>query len=201
MPDFMKIDAARLEAAGTQNPAPKGERPDNKTVDEFRRSLEKPGATARDTDQDGTEPNRVSQLPVTPLESMFSGRMTATPAPPAQPEPSMPVGKLAEQLLERILVSRDTGGDQEVRLRLGSEILPGTEIRLRKGADGLLHVHLLTDNPASFQTLVAAQDNLKTRLEQLESHVRVDVSSESRGEDGDQNRRSRGYVPETEESR
>lgn len=202
MPNFMNIDAARLEAAiATSDDTSAPKTPDTQTVDEFQRSMEKSETIARDPDLDMDDTGRPPQLPITPLETMFAGRMPTTATPPSRPEAPVPTGELAEKLLERILVGRDSGGDQEVRLYPSADILPGTEIRLRKGNDGLLHVSLLTDDPASFQTLVAAQDSLKTRLEELGGHVRVHVATESRGEDNDSNRRSRGYVPENEESR
>ena len=107
------------------------------------------------------------------------------------------MGALAEKLVERILVSGPDGG-HEIRLTLGKDVLPGTEIRLQRGSDGVLSVHLATDNAASFQTLVGAQESLKARLESFEKDVRVEVVSEQGGaeaENGDGRRQSRGeYV-------
>ena len=107
------------------------------------------------------------------------------------------LGALAEKLVERILVSGPDGG-HEIRLTLGKDVLPGTEIRLQRGSDGVLSVHLATDNAASFQTLVGAQESLKARLESFEKDVRVEVVSERGGaeaENGDGRRQSRGeYV-------
>ena len=66
------------------------------------------------------------------------------------------------------------------------------------GSDGVLSVHLATDNAASFQTLVGAQESLKARLGSFEKDVRVEVISERGGaeaESGDGRRQSRGeYV-------
>ena len=132
-----------------------------------------------------------------PLDTLFAGR-TAQTAETAAPSGDAPdLGALAEKLVERILVSGPDGG-HEIRLTLGKDVLPGTEIRLQRGSDGVLSVHLATDNAASFQTLVGAQESLKARLESFEKDVRVEVVSERGGaeaENGDGRRQSRGeYV-------
>ena len=92
----------------------------------------------------------------------------------------------------------ESDGGHEIRLTLGKDVLPGTEIRLQRGSDGVLSVHLATDNAASFQTLVGAQESLKARLESFEKDVRVEVVSErgeAEAEIGDGRRQSRGeYV-------
>ena len=83
-----------------------------------------------------------------------------------------------------------------MRIRLGGDVLPGTEITLTRGTDGLLSVRLATTDAASFQTLVGAQDSLKGRLGHLEKDVRVDVVSERGGaeaENNDARRQSRGF--------
>ena len=106
------------------------------------------------------------------------------------------MGALAEKLVERILVSGPDGG-HEIRLTLGKDVLPGTEIRLQRGSDGVLSVQLATDNAASFQTLVGAQESLKARLGSFEKDVRVEVISERGGaeaESGDGRRQSRGSM-------
>ena len=132
-----------------------------------------------------------------PLDTLFAGR-TAQTAETAAPSGDAPdLGALAEKLVERILVSGPDGG-HEIRLTLGKDVLPGTEIRLQRGSDGVLSVHLATDNAASFQTLVGAQESLKARLESFEKDVRVEVVSErgeAEAENGDGRRQSRGeYV-------
>lgn len=115
-----------------------------------------------------------------PLDTLFAGR-TAQTAETAAPSGDAPdLGALAEKLVERILVSGPDGG-HEIRLTLGKDVLPGTEIRLQRGSDGVLSVHLATDNAASFQTLVGAQESLKARLESFEKDVRVEVVSERGG--------------------
>ena len=129
-----------------------------------------------------------------PLDSLFSGRMEPVQAPSAAP--STDSAEL-EQLVERILVSTPEKGGHEVRLSLGSQTLPGTEIVLQRGVDGRLTVSVNCTDASSFQTLVAAQDTLQSRLSSLEnSDVRVMVTQDTGREENDSNRRSRGYMEE-----
>ncbi|PKN41154.1 MAG: type III secretion protein [Deltaproteobacteria bacterium HGW-Deltaproteobacteria-18] len=231
MPDFMKVDSARLERAGAGEEKPGPQQPDKDSVQRFQDSMETKGrdhesrpersdkdAAQRfhdsvetkgknregrpgDTPGDAFDDDAPGQMPSLPLNDLFSGRMTSITPGAARPEAPMPPSELAEKLVERILVGQTADGGQEVRLRLGPDVLPGTEIRMTKGPDGTLQVVLITDNASSFQTLVAAQNDLKARLESLDSPVRIDITSESGAEDNDSNRRSRGWIPETDESR
>lgn len=110
------------------------------------------------------------------------------PADPAD------MDRLTSSLVERILVSTPESGGNEVRILLG-DALPGTEIRMTRGPDGMLTVDLVTDDANSFQTLVAARTELKTRLDQLEKGgVRVEVTDNARQDDGNADRRSAGYM-------
>lgn len=214
MSDFMKVDAARLDRAAAQG-AKEGSKesapPASGDVDAFQRAMERPGErdggasghaggkagnADESSDQAGNEDagSRPFVAMSSPLDTLFAGRMEAPPdstgsAPPADLE------GLAEKLVDRILVSQPGEGAAEVRIRLGGDILPGTEITLRRGADGLLAVRLATTDAASFQTLVSAQDSLRARLEAMEKDVRVDVVSErggSEAENNDARRESRG---------
>ncbi len=209
MPDFMKVDSARLERAGAGEEKPGPQQPDKDSVQRFHDSMEtkgkdredRPGDTPSKTPGDVPDDDAPGQMPSLPLADLFSGRMASMTPGEVRPEAPMPPGELAEKLVERILVGQTGDGGQEVRLRLGPDVLPGTEIRMSKGPDGILQVVLVTDNASSFQTLVAAQNDLKARLENLDSPVRIDITSESGAEDNDSNRRSRGWVPETDEPR
>jgi type III secretion system needle length determinant len=199
MPDFMKVDSARLEQAGAGEDTPGPQRPDKDAVQRFHESMEttkkdREGGSA-DTPGDATDDDPPGQMPSLPLNDLFSGRMASITPGVARPEAPVPPGELAERLVERILVG------QEVRLRLGPDVLPGTEIRMTKSPEGTLQVVLVTDNASSFQTLVAAQSDLKARLERLDCPVRIDIASESGAEDNDSKRRSRGVIPETDEPR
>ena len=62
---------------------------------------------------------------------------------------------------------------------------------------GMLSVTLSSSDASSFQTLVSAQDSLKSMLESLEKgNVRVEVTRDSGREDNDSGRRSRTYMTE-----
>lgn len=119
--------------------------------------------------------------------------------------PSSGMDDIQTALVERILVSTPESGGSEVRILLSDGALPGTEIRLARGADGMLVVDLLTDDASSFQTLVAAREALKARLEETEKGgVRVDVTDNARPDDGNAERRSAGYMdydPEAQRGR
>lgn len=199
-------------SSGRENPSSVQEHaapplPDAETSDRFLRTLERePGR--HDLESGGTRdeaenlfseqdtPSPLSGM-TSPLESLFSGRMEQmTQAAPA-PEASAMDNADLQKLVDRILVSTPEGGGNEVRLTLGSQTLPDTEIILHRDTDGMLSVTLSSTNASSFQTLVSSQGSLQQMLEQLENRsVRVEVYSETGREDNDSRRRSRGYMPE-----
>lgn len=113
------------------------------------------------------------------------------------------IGEIADRLVERILVSQPADGTSEIRIKLGNDVLPDTEIRMLRAPDGRLEIRLETQNTSVFQTLVGAQDTLKGQLERVEKNVMVMVVSERNGADaesGDSRQRSRGqYVDEDEQ--
>lgn len=212
MADFMKVDMSRLGKAegGSANSGMAA--PSGADVDTFQQAMRKgplderqeagenesggEGEASPEPFEDASAEalSSVFSQMTGPLDTLFAGRMTQaseTAAPSGDvPDP----GALAEKLVERILVSEPSEGS-EIRLVLGKDVLPGTEIRLQRGSDGLLSVWMATGDAASFQTLVGAQGALKTRLEALERNVRVEVVSERGGADaesGDTRQRSRG---------
>jgi type III secretion system needle length determinant len=139
------------------------------------------------------------------MSSLFSERL-GTPASQSAPMPVVaPVvdaaraDEVVSTVVQHILVSHpDQVGDKEVRLLLKDSVLPDTEIRLSRGTDGLLSVTLSTGRSDSFQTLVAAQTDLKNALNvQEKQEVRLTVVN-SRGEGGAGDdaagQRSRGYM-------
>jgi type III secretion system needle length determinant len=105
--------------------------------------------------------------------------------------------EMMDQLVRQILVSHpDQAGDREVRLILQESVLPNTEVRLSRGADGLLSVSLLTDRDDAFQTLVSMQATLKNQLalhEQRDVRVVVTNTQEGQGPDDASGRRSATY--------
>ena len=105
------------------------------------------------------------------------------------------LNEIAQKCVERILVSRPENGSSEVRLQIGGDILPDTEICLSRGVDGQLIISMYTGNASSFQSMVAMRNDLLNNLEQQENNaVRVEISFQNDKENGDMNRRSRGYV-------
>ena len=217
MADFMKVDMSRLGQAEGRSADSGMAAPSGADVDTFQQAMrrrpldERQGsggdesdggrgashAPGEDTSAEAEALSSIFSRMTGPLDTLFAGR-TAQTAETAAPSVDAPdLGALAEKLVERILVSGPDGG-HEIRLTLGKDVLPGTEIRLQRGSDGVLSVHLATDNAASFQTLVGAQESLKARLESFEKDVRVEVVSERGGaeaENGDRRRQSRGeYV-------
>lgn len=223
MSDFMKVDVSRLgQAAEDRTGEARATSPSGADVDAFQRAMRQGGmpdegrdgadereASGKDVSPDEERaapdesfPQTVSQM-TNPLESLFAGRMGQPASVDPAPNDGPDLGALAEKLVERILVSDPVEGRSEIRLMLGKDVLPGTEIRLLRGSDGLLSVRLETDDAASFQTLVGAREALKTQLERFEKNgVRVEVISERDGadaEDGDARRRSRGLFIEPDE--
>lgn len=131
------------------------------------------------------------------LSSLFGNRMlqqVKTPVEPAVDTPSIDLESLASTVADRILVSDPKlSGMAEVRIMINDAYLQNTELHLTRDADGMLTVTMLTSDTATHQTLVAAQDVLKNRLEQQENiPVRIDISQHSDAENGDMRRRSRG---------
>lgn len=168
-----------------------------KTLEEGKNSrhdLESGGTKHEDSAPDADVPSPLSGM-TNPLESLFAGRMEETA--PAAPVSQMPDQAELEKLVERILVSTPEEGGHEVRISLGSHALPDTEITLHRNADGMLSVTLSSSDASSFQTLVSAQDSLRSMLERLENgSVRVEVTQEGGREENDASRRSRTYMTE-----
>ncbi|MDR2051344.1 MAG: hypothetical protein LBQ63_06200 [Deltaproteobacteria bacterium] len=112
---------------------------------------------------------------------------------------------LAEDLVERILVSRESqaeGKGGEVRLTLKESLLPDTEIVIRR-EEGKLLVILNTSNASSQQVLLGAREELQAKLTALEKEVSVEVSLGGQGEEaGEDSRHSRGldYISEWDQA-
>ncbi len=110
--------------------------------------------------------------------------------------------ELVDKLVDRILVSNPGRDRPEVRLTLGDGALSGVELRLSRGADGLLSVQLFCPDADSFQTAVGAQDKLRHILERTNDQVRVEVSQGEAGggNEGDARRRSATYMESTDDA-
>ena len=105
------------------------------------------------------------------------------------------------ELVSRILVNTPESGKAEVRLTLQDNVLRGTEISIARDNDGLLTVRIVTDNAASFQTLVATRNDLQAILQQQEGRIIVNVEmlDDSDSEQNDSRRRSKGLYDDEEE--
>lgn len=92
----------------------------------------------------------------------------AEPVPIAAPS-SILQERVLDALVSRLLVSSPDNGPSEVRLTLSdASVLRGTDITLARQTDGALRVTLAADNPAAFQTLVAARSDLVALLQATE---------------------------------
>ena len=221
MADFMKVDSMRFQQAETRpSGSTEGAAPAASDVDSFEQAMgrveereqrgqgQQGGGQDSDSGQEQRDRSLMEAFTMSsPLDGLFGNRMVAENQPatapagtPAGPEPS----ELAQRLVERILVSEPSAGGQEIRLTLGNDVLPGTEISILRDASGNLAVRLVTENASSFQTLVSAQDTLKRQLEGLEQKdVRVEVSSEfgdNRQEGNDSRQRSRGFFEQNDQN-
>lgn len=165
-------------------------------------SREGDSSSEQDTDSREEEPHEEDESGELSFASLFAGRFdggavaesakTDTAQAAQTASSAQRAEALAEHLAERILVSEPSAAGQEVRIQPAGNILPDTEICLVRGTDGLLSAVIHTDNPASFQTLAAAQHDLRARLEASEGQpVHVELRS-SADDDNDPRRRSRG---------
>ena len=154
-----------------------------------------------------TSKHRESSLPpiTGPLDGLLGTRMEGKAEASEKVAPTVnshTVSEIAQKCVERILVSRPENGASEVRLQMGHDILPDTEIRLSRGVDGQLTVSMYTGNETSFQSMVAMRNDLLDNLQHQEkdTKVRVEISFQNNAETGDMNRRSRGYVQQQDDT-
>jgi hypothetical protein len=112
--------------------------------------------------------------PAGSLPSPWAAPLWAGPGSPAQADASRATGpaetqlsELASELVQRLLVEEGPAageaGGQEVRLLLKHCALEGTEVRLRRGEDGL-HLLFLPDSPAGADLLRRRGDSLEGLL-------------------------------------
>ncbi|MDR2788743.1 MAG: hypothetical protein LBD06_10415 [Candidatus Accumulibacter sp.] len=213
-------EEARRELGGYRHQARRetsGDAPGTGKVDEeSRRDFDRYRHQARreaSGDAPGTEETDAGKNPEMSLSSLIGslfgerlGTAASAAAAPVDSAAPLPTEATVRHLVDQILVSHpDQAGDREVRLRVRDSVLPDTEIRLSRGADGCLSVTLATGRGDAFQTLVAAQMELKQALDSRENQeVRLVVlDTRESGRDGaDGERRSRGhmaYVPDVDD--
>ncbi|MBQ4615191.1 MAG: hypothetical protein IJB29_00530 [Mailhella sp.] len=191
---------SRVAASGLACDSP-SRAPSSRDVDAFRAAMQEDRQEHGGTSQPDSgsfhekQPCAPGENPQASLSSLFSMvGMFSEVEGMASAGPVHAAGLSAEELdrlVERILVSAEDGR-QEVRLTLSDRILPGTEIILSRTPEGMLSVSLHCTDSSSFQTLVASQFDLKKRLEAHEMTA-VEVSVDIQQEDGNADRRSRGY--------
>lgn len=213
----LDVNSSRVQMAGQSPQAPPGPAenaaPRQDRVDAFQEALqgkeegkggEKNFAGQEPAGERGEKEETVALSASSLMESLFGSRMrtrdvTGTAGadhPSALSARTVETAELVDKLVDRILVSEPGKGAREVRIALGDKALPGTEVSLSRAPDGQLSVRICSTDPSSFQTLVGAQDALRTALERQGETVRVEVTSSDGGgpDDGDARRRSRGYL-------
>lgn len=167
-----------------------GAKPEANDVEAFERNMRGPAETELEV-----------KLPS--AENLFAGMFGAQQqgaGQAAQVGQAAPVGApdamdaVVDKMVDRILVSEPGKGQQEVRLSFNDSALKGTEVTLFRSLDGQLNVKLNTTDAASYQTLVGAQDSLRTALERSGQNVRVEANLSSNQQDNNPNQRSSTYA-------
>jgi type III secretion system needle length determinant len=131
----------------------------------------------------GREPGE-AKPPTLPGDSILhSLGATGRGAPDAVAEShaDLSLTRICQDLVERILVSSPSAGSgEEVRILLRNDILPETEIRIRRDGAGL-HVEFVTQSADANRFLLAHAGDLQQYLSQrlADVVVRVDVQHET----------------------
>ena len=183
--------------------------PDSKALEAFHRAMAQDDSQSFDSQNSKTFPrdaetamkdavqadetavNQFASLFSLPSMTVHTGGIHCATAEGTLSAPPLSEAEL-EMLVDRILVSQAQNGSQEVRIRLGGTVLNDTEITLFRNSEGLLVVQMECSSQSSFQTLVASQLDLQTRLELFENksvHVSVDIQQDG----NDAQKRSKGY--------
>lgn len=101
------------------------------------------------------------------------------------------IDAMVNMLVQRITITDTSAHMVTMEVSLADTALRGTTLSLTRSMDGLLAVNLMTNDAATFQTLVGAQVDLKAKLEALDTgFVRVEISHENLEQERDPNRRS-----------
>ena len=188
MSNFMSVDANRMQSNSNQSSvqsAPNNQVEQN-DVDDFEQAMSK------ENDENKNFSNNSFAQMTNPLDSLLSMRANNTLATQT-PQNTMPLN--SEKLCETILVSQPDADSQEVRLTLNKDILPDTEIKIMRDANGMLNISLSSSNSSSFQTLVQGQHDLRQLLEKSGEQANIQVNSGDASQDGrDEERRSSTYM-------
>lgn len=90
---------------------------------------------------------------------------------------------LTDKLVDRILVSAPAPGEPaEVRIAIKDDLLPGTEVRIQRTADGSLTVRFVTDNPAAERLL--GKEQLATLQQNLGQTLQAEIKVQTVRPDG-----------------
>lgn len=151
-------------------------------------------------DEERPAPSDPKQTPFD-LFGPVIGQKPAAPAVAAgnaAPDLAPDLGRIAEAVVERLLVSDgEAPGDQEVRVQLKESVLPGTEIRIRHEG-GRLVVEFVCTNADSVRFLDTQRDGLTAHLDnRLRTHAEVLVTParDGLGDDRQDGRSRQRYVP------
>lgn len=171
-------DSLRVESKGTFAAERAKEGASPKEAERFASDL---AGDERKTEQ---HTGNASREPVDTLFKDFSGlfgpgQVTAGAAETAAAENPSAAGALSDEALEsvvsRILVNSPQANESEVRLTISDEYLRDTEISIiRDKSTGELSVRIASSDQNSLQTLIAAQHDLRDKL-QMQEKAAVDV--------------------------
>ncbi|MFI3271274.1 MAG: hypothetical protein R3Y11_04085 [Pseudomonadota bacterium] len=135
-----------------------------------------------------------SLLQASSLQTSVTTVVTETTTVSAPHFTAKEIDAMVTMLVERIAVTDTTAHMVTVEVSLADTALRGTMVQLTRSLDGLLAVNVMTNDAASFQTLVGAQVDLRVKLEALEiGTVRVDITHMAQEQESNPQRRSATY--------
>lgn len=188
--------AQSTERSSSTGNAEHGRQPEGESVDRFRKALHRKEDGEKDHDRQPPQQEMTASLPQFATGDSILRAMQGTAK--ADTKPAADVQQTTDALVDRILVSADKAdGTSEVRIRLRDDILPGTEITIRRDADSV-HVNLVTTDTSSHAFLNEHRQGLEMQLAQkLEGKVSVGLSYDEH--DG-RSRQQRNLYDEQEQS-
>lgn len=131
-------------------------------------------------------------------DDILAAMLGSTPAPAVEapaPAAAAALREVAEAVVERVLVGRDGQGDDLVTIKLGPDVFGGAEISVTR-KQGELQVSIVATDPEALAQLRKAMPALgETLAGRLGERVRLGLSGEAGGGEGDAERRSRGLLP------
>lgn len=170
--------------------------PEGESIDRFRKAFHRKEDGEKDQDRHPPQQEMAASLPQFATGDSILRAMQGTAK--ADTKPVAEVQQKTDALVDRILVSADkVEGTSEVRIRLRDDILPGTEITIRRDAESV-HVNLVTTDNSAHAFLNEHRQGLETQLAQrMEGKVTVELSYDEH--DG-RSRQQRNLYDEQEQS-